>query len=77
MMFKFFLLIIVLLVAYGFAVILLRRLTYCARELASLHQQMARNDAKLHAQMQRLQEKQESQAQTVNGEVIDSQVVNR
>lgn len=70
-MFKIFLLVALLLIAYGFAVILLRRLSYCAQELASLHKQMARNDEKLHTQMQRLQQLQEHQG-AKQSEVYDS-----
>ncbi|MBV9470918.1 MAG: hypothetical protein JO316_19445 [Abitibacteriaceae bacterium] len=61
MFIKFFLLSGLLLIAYGFAVILLRRLTSCRDRLLALQEQMARNDAQLHAQMQRLREVQEAQ----------------
>ena len=61
-MIKFFFLICLLLMAYGFAVLLLRRLTDSRDRLIELHEQMARNDAQLREQMHRLSELQEAQA---------------
>ena len=62
MFFKVLLFIVLLFLAYGLAVILLRRLTDTSQRLAELHQQMARNDEKLYSQMQRLRELQETQS---------------
>lgn len=61
---KIFLLICILLLAYGFAAILLRRLTDSRNQLLALHEQMARNDAQLREQMRRLSEAQAAQAAT-------------
>lgn len=58
---KLFLLVALLLICYAFVVILLRRFVHVRAELASLRQQMARNDEKLYAEMQKLREMQEAQ----------------
>ncbi len=62
MFIKLFLLLAVLLITYGFAVILLRRLSDSHDKLAALHEQMARNDAQLREQMHRISEAQAAQA---------------
>ena len=57
-MMKLILITIVLVVAYGFAVILLRRLTSIAQQPASLRDDLKRNEARLNAQLHALQEQQ-------------------
>jgi predicted Holliday junction resolvase-like endonuclease len=58
-MFKAILFIVILFVAYGLVVIMLRRLTQTSRQLSDLHEQMARNDAKLSEQLRALNIEQE------------------
>jgi len=55
--FKVMLMLMVLLVAYGFAVILLRRLTDITHQVSDLKDQIKRNDARLHTQVNALKER--------------------
>lgn len=57
-MIKVLLLLMLLLAAYGLAVVLLRRLTQTTNELANLRDQMARNDNRLSDQMIELKRQQ-------------------
>jgi flagellar biosynthesis/type III secretory pathway M-ring protein FliF/YscJ len=58
-LFKVVLLIFVLFLAYGIVVILIRRLTENAKQLAGLREQMARNDSKLSDQLRSVHLEQE------------------
>jgi cell division protein FtsL len=58
-LFKVIFLIFILFVAYGVAVILIRRLTENAKQLAALREQMARNDSKLSDQLRSVHLEQE------------------
>jgi flagellar biosynthesis/type III secretory pathway M-ring protein FliF/YscJ len=58
-LFKVVLLIFVLFLAYGIVVILIRRLTENAKQLAALRDQMARNDNKLSDQLRSVHLEQE------------------
>jgi cell division protein FtsL len=58
-LFKVVLLLFLLMLAYGLAVILLRRLTQTAQQLANLRQQLARNDERLSGELRNLHHQQE------------------
>lgn len=59
MFFKAIFVLVILFVAFGLAVILLRRLTETTQRLANLREQMARNDTKLSDQMRSVHLEQE------------------
>lgn len=58
-MVKVILLLVLLFGAYGIAVIMLRRLTENAKQLAALREQMARNDSQLSDQLRTVRLEQE------------------
>jgi len=58
-MFKIIFLLFVLMMAYGLAVILLRRLTQTAQQLDHLREQMARNNSRLSDQLREVHREQE------------------
>ena len=58
-LFKVIFLLFILFMAYGVAVILIRRLTENAKQLAALRDQMARNDSKLSDQLRSVHLEQE------------------
>jgi CHASE3 domain sensor protein len=61
MMFKFILLLVVLFVAYGIVVWLLKRLTQTSQQIAELHSQLQRNDEILAAKIMELQKEKEAE----------------
>ncbi|HEX8835246.1 MAG TPA: hypothetical protein VF719_13645 [Abditibacteriaceae bacterium] len=74
-MIKIILLLILLMVAYGIAIILLRRLSQTTQQLANLRSEMRRNDEKLSAKIEVLQAQkaaQEAQAPVVQSAPADA-----
>lgn len=61
MLFKTILLLILLFLAYGYAVWLLKRLTNTTQQIAELRSQLLKNDEKLNAKIAVLQEQKARQ----------------
>ena len=59
MLFKIIFLLFILMLAYGLVVILLRRLTHTAQQLALLREQMHRSDRRLSDQLREVHREQE------------------
>ena len=58
---KIIFLVVILFAAYGLAVILLRRLTHTSKQLANLHEEMARSNQRLSDELRALHKEQERQ----------------
>jgi hypothetical protein len=59
MLFKFLILLVLLFLAYGYAVWLLKRLTNTSQQIAELRSQLLKNDELLGAKVAALEEKRE------------------
>lgn len=59
MLFKFILLLVLLFLAYGYAVWLMKRLTNTSQQIADLRSQLLKNDELLSAKVAVLEEKRE------------------
>ena len=65
-MFKALLIVILLLIACGYALLLLRRLGDTVQQLGKLREDLARSDANLNDQLQTIQERQAAPDATQN-----------
>ncbi len=63
-MFKALIVIIVLFVACGYAIVLLRQLNSTAQQLGKLRQDLAKSDAKLNDQLKTIQAQQQTLSST-------------